>query len=167
MLIGHAIPAATALLGLAFICCTLLVAGLPPLSGFIGKFVLLSALVPELSADTARIDALLTWVLPVLIVLSGLCALVALSRVGIRFFWTPVDREAPLLRVVEFVPIAVLVGVCVFISVRAEPVMRYAAATADALYCPAGYIDAVLSARPRPTPTNAERLGLHGPESAP
>ena len=167
MLIGHAIPAATALLGLAFICCTLLVAGLPPLSGFIGKFVLLSALVPELSADTARIDALLTCVLPVLIVLSGLCALVALSRVGIRFFWTPVDREAPLLRVVEFVPIAVLVGVCVFISVRAEPVMRYAAATAEALYSPAGYIDAVLSARPRPTPTNAERLRLQGQESAP
>ena len=167
MLIGHAIPAATALLGLAFICCTLLVAGLPPLSGFIGKFVLLSALVPGLGADTASTDALLTWVLPVLIVLSGLCALVALSRVGIRFFWTPVDREAPLLRVVEFVPIAVLVGACVFISVRAEPVMRYAMATADALYSPAGYIEAVLSARPRPTPTNAERLGLQAPESAP
>ena len=52
-------------------------------------------------------------------------------------------------------------------SVRAEPVMRYAMATADALYSPAGYIDAVLSARPQPTPTNAERLGLQLPESAP
>ena len=66
----------------------------------------------------------------------------------------------------EFVPIAVLVGACVFISVRAEPVMRYAAETAEALYSPAGYIDAVLSARPRPTPTNAERLGMQRPESA-
>ncbi|MCP4636821.1 MAG: monovalent cation/H+ antiporter subunit D [Methyloversatilis sp.] len=167
MLIGHAIPAATALLGLAFICCTLLVAGLPPLSSFIGKFVLLSALVPGLSADTLHVESLLTWVLPVLIVVSGLCALVALSRVGIRFFWTPVDREAPLLRVVEFVPIALLVTVCIVMSVRAEPVMRYATATAEALYHPAGYIDAVLSARPRPTPTNAERLGLQGPEATP
>ena len=167
MLIGHAIPAATALLGLAFICCTLLVAGLPPLSSFIGKFVLLSALVPGLSADTLHVESLLTWVLPVLIVVSGLCALVALSRVGIRFFWTPVDREAPLLRVVEFVPIAVLVTVCIVMSVRAEPVMRYATATAEALYSPTGYIDAVLSARPRPTPTNAERLGLQGPEATP
>ena len=167
MLIGHAIPAATALLGLAFICCTLLVAGLPPLSSFIGKFVLLSALVPGLSADTLHVESLLTWVLPVLIVVSGLCALVALSRVGIRFFWTPVDREAPLLRVVEFVPIAVLVSVCIVMSVRAAPVMRYATATAEALYSPTGYIDAVLSARPRPTPTNAERLGLQGPEATP
>ena len=167
MLIGHAIPAATALLGLAFICCTLLVAGLPPLSSFIGKFVLLSALVPGLSADTLHVESLLTWVLPVLIVVSGLCALVALSRVGIRFFWTPVDREAPLLRVVEFVPIALLVTVCIVMSVRAEPVMRYATATAEALYHPAGYIDAVLSARPRTTPTNAERLGLQGPEATP
>jgi len=167
MLIGHAIPAATALLGLAFICCTLLVAGLPPLSSFIGKFVLLSALVPGLSADTLHVESLLTWVLPVLIVVSGLCALVALSRVGIRFFWTPVDREAPLLRVVEFVPIALLVTVCIVMSVRAEPVMRYATATAEALYHPAGYIDAVLSARPRPTPTNAERLGLQGLEATP
>jgi multicomponent K+:H+ antiporter subunit D len=167
MLIGQAIPAATALLGLAFICCTLLVAGLPPLSSFIGKFVLLSALVPELSADIGNAGALLTWVLPGLIVVSGLCALVALSRVGIRFFWTPIDREAPLLRVVEFVPIAVLVIVCIFMSVRAEPVIRYATATAESLYDPGGYINAVLSARPQPTPTNAERLGLQLPESAP
>ena len=42
--VGVAIPAAMAFLGLAFICCALLVTGLPPLSGFVAKFSLLSAL---------------------------------------------------------------------------------------------------------------------------
>src|SRR5690606_17826675 len=43
-LIGKAIPAAMAFLGLSFIACTLLIAGLPPLAGFIGKLGILSAL---------------------------------------------------------------------------------------------------------------------------
>ena len=44
-LIGQPIPAAMAFLGLGFIACTLLVAGMPPLSGFVGKLAMLSALV--------------------------------------------------------------------------------------------------------------------------
>src|SRR5690606_27656211 len=41
--VGVALPAAMAFLGLAFVCCVLLVAGLPPLSGFIAKFAMLHA----------------------------------------------------------------------------------------------------------------------------
>jgi multicomponent K+:H+ antiporter subunit D len=150
-LVGQAIPASTALLGLAFILCTLLVAGLPPLSGFIGKFVMLSAL---MHAPVVAVD----WGLLALVLVAGLFALIALSRTGIRFFWTPVDRGAPVLRVVEFLPIALLVAACVLLTVRAEALLRYTQATASALYAPRGYIDAVLSARPLPTPTNADRL---------
>ena len=43
--VGVAIPAAMAFLGLAFVSCVLLVTGLPPLSGFVAKFALLSAAV--------------------------------------------------------------------------------------------------------------------------
>lgn len=139
-------------------------AGLPPLSGFVGKFVLLSALLPGLGASGG---ALADWVLPALIVLSGLCALVALARVGIRYFWAPVGRQAPLLRVAEFVPIALLVAACVTLTVRAETLMRYASATTVALFEPQGYIRAVMTARPLPTPTNAERLGVILPEVMP
>ena len=93
-----------------------------------------------------------------LVVASGLAALLALSRTGIRFFWTPVDRGAPVLRMAEYLPIAVLVGLCVLLTVRAEALMRYASATSAALYDPSDYIGAVMSARPRPTPTNTDRL---------
>ena len=38
--VGIAIPATMGMLGLAFIGCALIIAGLPPLSGFIAKFAL-------------------------------------------------------------------------------------------------------------------------------
>ncbi|APW43408.1 monovalent cation/H+ antiporter subunit D [Rhodoferax saidenbachensis] len=157
-LIGRPIPAATALLGLAFIACTLLVAGLPPLSGFVGKVLMLSALLK----DTGTV----AWTLLTLVVLSGLFALVALSRVGMRFFWAPVNRAAPVLRVAEFLPIALLVLLCGIYTVRAETVMAYTRSTVQALYTPAGYVQAVMGARPLPTATNADRLGLPPPQAA-
>jgi len=165
LLIGQPIPASIALLGLAFICCTLLVAGLPPLSGFVGKFAMLSALLstPEPSGTLTAV----TWTLLGLVVLSGLFAMIALSRTGIRFFWAPVGRKAPVLNSVEYLPVAVLVGLCVFFTVRAEPLMRYARDTAQVLYQPQGYIDAVLNTQPRATPTNAERMGAPAPQVLP
>ena len=165
LLIGQPIPASIALLGLAFICCTLLVAGLPPLSGFVGKFAMLSALLstPEPNGTLTAV----TWTLLGLVVLSGLFAMIALSRTGIRFFWAPVGRKAPVLNSVEYLPVAVLVGLCVFFTVRAEPLMRYARDTAQVLYQPQGYIDAVLNTQPRATPTNAERMGAPAPQVLP
>ncbi|WP_066269534.1 monovalent cation/H+ antiporter subunit D [Hydrogenophaga palleronii] len=165
VLIGRAIPASTALLGLAFISCTVLVAGLPPLSGFIGKFAMLSSLLPLQNASPAVSAA--SWTLMALVITSGLFALVALSRTGIRFFWAPLERGAHLLRVAEYLPIAILITLCVLFTVRGEAVLRYTQATAQALYQPGGYIGAVFSARPVPTPTNAERLGVPAPEARP
>ncbi|MDP1684897.1 monovalent cation/H+ antiporter subunit D [Hydrogenophaga sp.] len=158
-LVGRAIPASTALLGLAFIACTLLVAGLPPLSGFVGKFAMLSSLLGVPGADVAPVS----WLLMGAIISAGLLALVAMSRIGIRFFWAPVDRPAPVLRVVEYLPIALLIALCVVFTVRAEAVMRYTTATAATLYQPRLYIDAVMTSRPLPTPTNADRLGVPVP----
>ncbi|MDZ4101219.1 MAG: monovalent cation/H+ antiporter subunit D [Hydrogenophaga sp.] len=158
-LVGRAIPAATALLGLAFIACTLLLAGLPPLSGFIGKFAMLSTLLDAPGGAVAPV----IWLLMGAIIASGLLALLALTRTGMRFFWTPVDRPAPVLRVVEYLPIALLIALCVLFTVRAEAVMRYTSATAAALYQPRLYIDAVMNSRPLPTPTNADRLGVPVP----
>ncbi len=141
-LIGEAIPAALAFLGICFTACSLLLAGLPPLSGFIAKFALLSALLDGGTVPGAG------WLLLALLLASGLAALVALSRNGIRTFWAPQQRAAPRLRVIECLPIALLLLACGLLTVRAEPVLRYADMAARALHDPRDYIAAVLTARP-------------------
>lgn len=90
--VGVAIPAAMAFLGLAFVSCALLVTGLPPLSGFVAKFSLLSAAVTAANTPSVALDA---WVLVALVLLSGLAGLIALGRVGIRIFWSPTTGSRP------------------------------------------------------------------------
>jgi len=153
LLIGRAMPASTVLLGLAFMGCALLLAGLPPLSGFIGKFAMLSALLVAPGAV-----APMAWLVLGVVIVSGLFSLVALSRAGMRFFWSPQGRIPPLLRVAEYLPIALLIGLCVLFTVRAEPLLRYTREAAVRLYEPQNYVNAVMSARPRTAPTNTERL---------
>ncbi len=148
VLIGEVIPGALAFLGLAFMACALMIAGLPPLSGFLGKFAMLSSALETHTGGGAFALPLAAGTLVAVLVVSGLLSLVALSRAGIRYFWAPQARAVPRLRVIETAPIAALLLACVVLTVRAEPVMRYVSAAADALHRPAQYIDAVMSARP-------------------
>ena len=149
VLIGRAIPSALAFLGVTFLLCTLVIAGLPPLSGFVAKVAMLSALL-DAHAPAAPALSPAAWTLFALLIVSGLLAAIALTRLGIRHFWAPQDRPAPRLRVIECVPIGLLLVACMLLVVRGEAVLRYMRATADALQRPALYIDAVLAARPVP-----------------
>ena len=79
-----------AFLGLAFIACALLIAGLPPLSGFVGKLAMLSALLDAGRAPAPRPR----WTLFALLIVSGLLSTIALVRVGIRHFWSPAGPAA-------------------------------------------------------------------------
>lgn len=139
--VGIAIPATMAILGLSFLLCALLLAGLPPLSGFIGKFVLLDAVLR--THGTANATA---WVLLAVIILSGLAVVIAMTRAGIRTFWGPLERSVPRVRLIEITPIGLLLLLCVALTVQAGPVMRYLQDTAAALHSPQGYIEGVLSA---------------------
>ena len=93
------------------------------------------------------------WSLFGLLLLSGLVATVSMTRAGIRHFWSPADRPAPRLNVAEGLPVLALLLACAWLTVRAEPVLRYTSATAEALHAPAAYIEAVLSTKPVPGPT--------------
>lgn len=161
VLIGKPTPGSIALLGLTFIVCTLLVAGLPPLSGFLGKFAVVSALLPIADTDFTTTPGM--WTLMVMLFVSGLFALVALTRIGTRFFWMTSERPAPLLRTIEYLPIALLIVFSVLLTVRAEVVMKFAKQTSAALHAPQGYMQAVLSAKPTWAPTNAYRLEQEAP----
>jgi multicomponent K+:H+ antiporter subunit D len=146
--VGVAIPAAMAFLGLAFVSCALLVAGLPPLSGFVSKFALLSAAVDV--APTAP-NAMYSWVFVGTMLGTGLAAIIALTRMGMRLFWSVVGRTTPRLRVIEAAPVATLILVCVVLTMIPEPVMTYMQGAALGLSAPETYIDAVLSAQPSAT----------------
>jgi multicomponent K+:H+ antiporter subunit D len=151
-LVGRVIPVSLALLGLAFVVCALLVAGLPPLSGFVAKVTMMAALSRSAVAGLSTAPPAANWWLFGLLLLSGLIATVSMTRAGIRHFWSPADRPAPHLNVAEGVPLLALILACAWLTVRAEPVLRYTSATAEALHAPAAYIDAVLSAKPVPGP---------------
>lgn len=135
---GVVIPATRALLGLSYVCCALQLAGLPPLPGFIAKFALLTAL---LDPDPIRAPA---WSLLVLLMLSGIAVIVATSRAGIRIFWASHERGVPRVRVIEIVPVVMLLALCLALTVQAGPTMRYMQDTAQALHAPRSYIEEVL-----------------------
>src|SRR5476649_809116 len=153
--VGQVIPKTMAFLGLSFIACALLIIGMPPLSGFIGKLTLLSALLnPKGLGINAPISPA-AWALLALLVLSGLASLLAFSRMGISRFWTPQERPSPALRRFECLPIIALLGLCILLTVKAEPLLRYTQAAAESLDNPGQYISAVQATRPVPNPTDA------------
>ncbi|MDF9757743.1 multicomponent K+:H+ antiporter subunit D [Pseudomonas hunanensis] len=155
VVIGQIIPWTMAFLGLAFIACALLIIGMPPLSGFIGKLNLISALFnPQgMGVSPEQPLGVAGWTLVTLLVLSGMASLIAFGRVGIQRFWKPEERPSPVLRRYECVPIVILLGLCIFLSLKAEPLLRYTQDTAASLSTPEAYVKAVMATRPLPGPT--------------
>jgi len=136
----QSIPTVMAFLGLAFVCCALLVAGLPPLSGFMAKFAILSSAIAIASAGDSSVQ---TWALVAILLAAGLVGIIAFTRIGIRIFWSA-TVQTPRVRIIEAAPVAVLLVMCVGLTVAAGPAMKYLDATAAALHTPRTYIDAVL-----------------------
>jgi multicomponent K+:H+ antiporter subunit D len=151
--VGPRIPAVMAILGVSFLASALLIAGLPPLAGFVAKFALLSGLLRASLPDGSIAAA--DWIFVSLLILSGLLILVAMCRAGIRALWTPEDREVPRVKVLEIAPVVGLLLVCVGLTIWAGPVLAYMEATARSLHDPAAYIGDVLAA-PRADPLPAE-----------
>src|SRR5476651_1741465 len=152
--VGQVIPWTMAFLGLSFVACALLIIGMPPLSGFIGKLTLLSALLNPLGLDVAQNEPVrgTSWGLIALLIFSGLASLIAFARLGIQRFWTPEERPSPLLRRYECLPIFFLLGLSILLTFKAEPLMRYTQATAESLNNPEHYVMAVMATRPVPSP---------------
>ena len=118
------------------------VAGLPSLSGFIGKFVVLGA---APSADTAWIWAA---------VLGGsLLAIIGLSRTGTRLFWRVEaigdGKPPPSPRPIEVGATVLLLAYGVAMTVAAGPILRYTDATARQVLDPDSYIQRVQDTQPQ------------------
>lgn len=138
--VGIPVPATMAVLGISFILCALLLAGLPPLSGFLAKFALLHGLLRGGGLSVG------SWMLLGLLVLSGFAVLIAAMRAGIRTFWT--ERDVPRVGMVEMAPVAGLLLLCMMLTIQAGPAMHYMEATAEMLHVPTDYVRGVLTKRP-------------------
>jgi multicomponent K+:H+ antiporter subunit D len=124
--------------------CALLIAGLPPLPTFLGKAAMLSAAIaPAARSGPGGTRAA---IFAGVILCSGLLALIALVRSGIRTFWSGGGRPSGSVRAVEAVPVVALLGLCGLLTVGAGPIMALADTAARSLHGRREYIDAVLRA---------------------
>lgn len=137
---GPVIPATMALLGICFVCCALILAGLPPLPAFLAKVKMLSGvLAPQLIQAPV-------WVLVFFVLATGLASLVALGRMGVSLFWAE-TRTVPRVLFIEMAPIVALLALCMALTILAGPAMQYLDEAARALHAPSTYINTVLQQR--------------------
>lgn len=140
---GLIIPASTAFLGISFGICCLLLAGLPPLSGFLAKFAMLSTALDGPDGPSAR-----SWWLIGTLIVSGLAVLIAMARSGINIFWATLEPGAAQARISEILPIVVLLTLCIALSVVPAPVLAYMESSAALVSIPELYVLEVMGPRP-------------------
>jgi multicomponent K+:H+ antiporter subunit D len=128
-------------IGLIYLIVGVAACGAPPLSGFLGKIMVMQAM----SGSTHPV---LVWTA---LILSGFAAALVLARAASVFFWEPgapgiADRPD-----VPYVParglsmaLVVMFGAVVAVSFAAAPVSGYARATAEQLLAREAYVPAVL-----------------------
>ncbi len=125
------------LLGSLFFVVAIALVGLPPLAGFLAKFMLLQA---------ATEHSQVVWIWSV-VLLSGVIALIALARSGSLLFYRAegsVRGEHTTASSSHLTPIIGLLSLIVFMVIAANPLSEYALATAKQIDDPAQYQNAVL-----------------------
>jgi multicomponent Na+:H+ antiporter subunit D len=126
-------------LGLLFLIPALSLAGLPPLSGFFAKYIVIKA----------GVEAGSWWAVGFGL-LVGLLTLYSMIKIWAEVFWKPAPKTNP---PVDFTaklspwilaPVIILAGMTVGIGLFGEPLYQLAEMAASQLLNPQGYIDAVL-----------------------
>ncbi len=119
------------LLALLFAIPALSLAGIPPLSGFWAKFLVIDA---AFEAEAVWLAAIGLFV--------GLLTIYSMSKIWIEAFWKPApfERSAPRrIPTIMLVSIAMLGAVTIAIGVMPEPLVAYAHAAAQSLLDPSAF----------------------------
>ena len=132
-----------ALLGTLFLVGAASVAGLPPLSGFVGKLAILQA-----TAVSPVMPLLWTVLLG-----TGLLAMVALARAGSAFFWKTTGKRALAARssFARLAPAIAVLTCGVAIALFAAPILRFTDAAAEQLANRSAYAVRILHETNQPT----------------
>lgn len=143
--VGTYLPATLAILGACFGISAILIIGMPPFSGFVAKFMMITGVFnPDgLDAD-GYFPAPRDWIFVTFVILSGFAALIAMTRTGIRTFWASIEGKVPRVQIIEFAPVAGLLALCLVLTIAAGPVANYMAQAAEQLHHPKNYIGSVL-----------------------
>ncbi|MBU9699537.1 monovalent cation/H+ antiporter subunit D [Rhodobacteraceae bacterium HSP-20] len=123
------------MLAVLFFVTAIALAGMPPLSGFLGKLLILDAL---------RADAPLVWSV---ILLSSFLMILGFARAGSTLFWKSAATGSPATphpapRPASFAATAALIAALVALTAFAGPVTGWLADTAASLHTPDAYIAA-------------------------
>lgn len=138
---GPALPSLVALGG-AYLVLGLAVSGVPPLSGFLGKLMIMQSV-----QATALAPAIWAALLA-----SGLVVALVLARGASVFFWEP-GRDGTVTSTAKAharpiqpsrIAIILLVSASLILALAAAPVGSYARAAAEQLHARSSYLDAVL-----------------------
>ncbi|MBS7345451.1 MAG: Na+/H+ antiporter subunit D [Caryophanon sp.] len=125
------------LFGWTFLIAAFSLAGIPPLSGFIGKLLIVES----------GFEANNPW-MSIVILLSSLVVLLSVIRIFIYAFWGEEQQTTTSISQAtytqQFTPVLLLVAVTVAYGVGAELVAPYMSAAGEALLNPSIYIDAVM-----------------------
>jgi multicomponent K+:H+ antiporter subunit D len=126
-------------LGFQFLAVAVALVGLPPLSGFIGKLLILQA-----AAASPYMVAI--WVM---VLGTSLLGLIGLARAGSTLFWKedaspPIADDRPVPRAVEALPACLLLALLAAFTVLAGPATAYMEATSAQIFDTAGYVRSVL-----------------------
>jgi multicomponent K+:H+ antiporter subunit D len=129
-----------------FFAAAIAMAGMPPLSGFLGKLLVLDAL---------RGPDVIVWAWTAILV-GSLLTIVGFARAGSALFWKSTAIEAPVpnadgsasqnsATVAQVTPVMLTLAVLVALAVFAGPVATYLEQTSAQLFDRSGYISAVLA----------------------
>ncbi|MFH1807044.1 MAG: monovalent cation/H+ antiporter subunit D [Pseudomonadota bacterium] len=128
------------LLAVLFFGAAIAMAGMPPLSGFVGKLLIL---------DATRESDLAVWIWSVILVTSLMC-IVGFGRAGSVLFWKSASVEGQIETgetewpVLPIVAAGGMVAAMIALTVFAAPIVGYLDATAAQIFDTSGYIGAVL-----------------------
>ena len=132
-----------------FLIPALSLAGIPPLSGFLAKFIVIKS-----SLDASHVT------LAVVALVVGLLTLYSMLKIWNEAFWkaspdTSGDPErqwqaSPATRAAMLLPIGALAMITLTIGIAAEPFVEFSIRAANQLLDPHAYVQAVLGEAPAP-----------------